>query len=106
MSSSTTWTICRPSPRKRRRGGLGVVPTIKELRSRMEALRAAELERVLRHLAHLSPDDRAQVEQFSQALLNKFLHHPTIALKAAAEEGRGYGLLEALRRLFGLEPPA
>ena len=87
-------------------GGLGVVPTIKELRSRMEALRAAELERVLRHLAHLSPDDRAQVEQFSQALLNKFLHHPTIALKAAAEEGRGYGLLEALRRLFGLEPPA
>jgi glutamyl-tRNA reductase len=87
-------------------GGLGVVPTIKELRSRMEALRAAELERALRHLAHLSPDDRAQVEQFSQALLNKFLHHPTIALKAAAEEGRGYGLLEALRRLFGLEPPA
>jgi glutamyl-tRNA reductase len=87
-------------------GGLGVVPTIKELRTRMEALRAAELERALRHLSHLSPADRAQVEQFSEALLNKFLHQPTITLKAAAEEGRGYGLLEALRRLFGLEPPA
>jgi glutamyl-tRNA reductase len=43
------------------------------------------------------------VEQFSQALLNKFLHEPTRALKAAAEEGRSYGLLVALRRLFGLE---
>ena len=83
-------------------GGLGVVPVIKEFRSRMEALRAAEVARALRHLGHLAPEDRARVEQLSQALLNKFLHQPTVALKAAAEEGRGYGLLEALRRLFGL----
>jgi glutamyl-tRNA reductase len=75
---------------------------IKEFRSRMEALRAAEVERALRHLNHLPPEDRARVEQLSQALMNKFLHQPTVALKAAAEEGRGYGLLEALRRLFGL----
>ena len=87
-------------------GGLGVVPAIKEFRSRMDALRAAELERALRQLGHLSPEDRAKLEQFSQALLNKFMHQPTIALKAAAEEGRGYGLLDALRRLFGMEPPA
>jgi len=87
-------------------GGLGVVPTIKALREHMNALRAAELARAFRHLDHLSADDRAQIEQFSEALLNKFLHHPTIALKQAAEEGRGYGLMEALRRLFGMEPPA
>ena len=86
-------------------GGLGVVPTIKELRARMDDVRTAELERVLRQLEHLSPEDRAHVEQFSQALLNKFLHQPTITLKKAAEAGRGYGLLEALRRLFGMEPP-
>ncbi len=87
-------------------GGLGVVPTIKELRSRMDEVRAAELERAMRQLQHLDPETRARVEQFSEALLNKFLHQPTIALKAAAAEGRGYGLLEALRRLFGMEPPA
>jgi len=86
-------------------GGLGVVPTIKELRERMEQVRAAELERALRQLGALSAEDRARVEQFSQSLMNKFLHQPTIALKAAAEEGRGYGLLEALRRLFGMESP-
>jgi glutamyl-tRNA reductase len=83
-------------------GGLGVVPVIKEFRSRMESLRAAEVERALRQLGHLAPEDRARIEQLSQALLNKFLHQPTVALKAAAEEGRGYGLLEALKRLFGL----
>jgi glutamyl-tRNA reductase len=83
-------------------GGLGVVPVIKAFRGRLEEMRAAELERALRHLGHLTPDDRARVEQFSHALLNKFLHQPTITLKEAAEQGRGYGLLEALRRLFGL----
>ncbi|PYP00111.1 MAG: glutamyl-tRNA reductase, partial [Gemmatimonadetes bacterium] len=49
-------------------------------------------------------EDRAQLEHFSQALLNKFLHQPTVALKEAAGAGRGYGLLEALKRLFGLGP--
>ena len=81
--------------------GLAVVPVIKEFRSRLDAVRAAELERTLKYLGHLSLEDRAQIERFSQSLLNKFLHEPTRALKAAAENGRGYALLEAVRRLFG-----
>ncbi|HYL21999.1 MAG TPA: glutamyl-tRNA reductase [Gemmatimonadales bacterium] len=83
-------------------GGLAVVPVLKELRDQMERVRADELERALRRM-HLSPEDRAQVEHFSHALLNKFLHQPTIALKEAAGAGRGYGLLEAIKRLFGLD---
>ncbi|MGH7701064.1 MAG: glutamyl-tRNA reductase [Gemmatimonadales bacterium] len=83
--------------------GLQVVPVIQQFRSRLEALRAAEVERVLRQLGHLAPEDRARVEQLSHALLNKILHHPTVALKQAAGAGRAYALLEALRRLFGLE---
>ena len=84
-------------------GGLAVVPVLKELRDRMERVRADEVQRALRRM-HLTSEDRAQLEHFSQALLNKFLHQPTIALKQAAGAGRGYGLLEALKRLFGLEP--
>ena len=84
-------------------GGLAAVPVLKEFRGRLDDMRAAELERALKRLAHLSPEDRAQVEQFSHALLNKFLHHPTIALKQATQAGRGYGLLESLKKLFGLE---
>src|SRR3989454_8595582 len=66
-------------------------------------MRAAELERALRRLAHLSAEDREQIEHLSHALLNKFLHRPTIALKEAARSGRGYGLLESLKKLFDLE---
>ena len=84
-------------------GGLVVVPVLKAFRDRMEQVRATELERALRRMPHLTPEDRAQFEQFSRALLNKFVHPPTVALKEAAQAGRGYSLLEALRRLFGLE---
>jgi glutamyl-tRNA reductase len=86
------------------RDGLAVVPVIKEFRGRLDAVRAAELERALKHLADLTPDQRTQVERFSHSLLNKFLHEPTVAVKRAAEAGRGYALLEALRQLFGMEP--
>ena len=86
--------------------GLAVVPVIKEFRGRLDAVREAELQRALRRLGHLTPEDRARVEQFSHALMNKFLHQPTVTLKQAAEAGRGFGLLEALRTLFGLEPRA
>ena len=79
-----------------------VVPVLKELRDQMEGVRAAELERALRRLRHLNPDDRAQLDHFSHTLLNKFLHQPTIALKEAARAGREYGLVEALKRLFSL----
>ena len=84
-------------------GGLVVVPVLKAFRDRMEQVRATELERALRRMPHLTSEDRAQFEQFSRALLNKFVHPPTVALKEAARAGRGYSLLEALRRLFGLE---
>src|SRR5439155_15500 len=80
-----------------------VVTVLKEFRERLDQVRATELERALRRLAHLSPEDRGEIEHFSQTLLNKFLHQPTLALKEAAQAGRGYGLLEALKRLFGLE---
>jgi glutamyl-tRNA reductase len=82
---------------------LGVVPVIRALRDQLEGVRQSELERALRRLSHLSPEDRALVEQFSQALVNKLLHQPTVVLKRAAQVGRGYGLLEAVKKLFSLE---
>ncbi|PYP29430.1 MAG: hypothetical protein DMD49_13130 [Gemmatimonadetes bacterium] len=84
-------------------GGLAVVPALKEFRERLDAVRAVEVDRALRRFKHLPPEDREQLDQFSKALLNKFLHEPTVALKAAADRGRGYALLEALKELFGLE---
>ena len=83
--------------------GLGVVPAIKAFRGQMDSVREAELQRILRRLTHLTEADRQQVEQFSHALMNKFLHQPTIALKRAAEAGSSESLLLALRALFERE---
>jgi hypothetical protein len=35
--------------------------------------------------------------------MNKFLHEPSVRLKAAAANGRGLGVVDAARYLFALE---
>ena len=50
--------------------GLVVVPTIRDLRAHGESVRAEELEKALRRLAHLPPEDREAVDALTRALLN------------------------------------
>jgi glutamyl-tRNA reductase len=69
----------------------------------MERMRERELANALRQLDHLPPGDRAVVEQMSRSLMNKFLHGPTVRLRAAAANGRGLGIVDAVRYLFGLD---
>lgn len=83
----------------------GAVDAIRELRDHVEALRAAEWERALRRLQHLDPADRERVEYLTRALMNKFLHAPTLMLRAAAGNGRDRELAEAVRQLFDLAGP-
>src|SRR3989442_1400366 len=80
--------------------GLGVVPVIRAFRDRLDDLRRAELERALRRLGHLSPEDRAQVDQFSQALLNKFLHEPTVVPERGGAVGARHGPVGAVQKVF------
>jgi len=87
-------------------GGLAVVPVLKEMRARMEALRDRELADALRRLEHLPPGDRAAVEELSRTLMNKFLHEPSVRLRTAAAEGRGLGVVDTVRYLFGLDRAA
>ena len=72
-------------------------------RGEMERLREREVATALRRLDHLTPADRAVVEQLSRSLMNKFLHGPTVKLRAAAANGRGLGIVDAVRYLFGLD---
>ena len=83
--------------------GLAAVPVLTSFRGEMERLREREVAVTLRRLDHLSPADRAVVEQFSRSLMNKFLHGPTVRLRAAAANGRGLGIVDAVRYLFGLD---
>ena len=68
--------------------GLVAVPLVVEMRERMEALRERELAESLQRLrASAAPAERAAVEQLSKTLMNKFLHEPTVRLRAAAANG-------------------
>jgi glutamyl-tRNA reductase len=82
--------------------GLAAVPVLRTFRTEMDRLREAELADAMRKLEHLSPRDREAVEHFSRALMNKFLHEPSVRLRAAAANGRGLGVVDALRYLFDL----
>lgn len=86
--------------------GLSAVPVLTRFRSEMDVLRDREVKVALRRLEHLSPEDRAVVEQLSRSLMNKFLHGPTVRLRAAAANGRGLGIIDAVRYLFGLDDPS
>jgi glutamyl-tRNA reductase len=84
--------------------GLAAVPVLRTFRSQMDRVREDELARALKKLAHLAPNDRAAVDLFSRALMNKFLHEPSVRLRAASANGHGLAIVDALRYLFALEP--
>jgi glutamyl-tRNA reductase len=83
--------------------GLEAVPVVTQFRAEMERVRARELAEALKRLKHLTPDEQAVVERLSHSIMNKFLHEPSVRLKAAAANGRGLGVVDAARYLFGLE---
>jgi glutamyl-tRNA reductase len=86
--------------------GLAAVPVVREFREEMDRLRSTELAAALRRLGALTPEQAETVENFSKSLMNKFLHEPSVRLKAAAANGRGLGVVDAARYLFALEKGA
>jgi glutamyl-tRNA reductase len=83
--------------------GLAAVPVLTQFRDEMNRVRERELAAAMRRLGDLTPAQRAAVEHFSQSLMNKFLHEPSVRLRAAAANGRGLGVVDAARYLFALE---
>ena len=81
---------------------LAAVPVVREFRDEMERVRSAELAGALKRLGPLSSEQRETLEHFSRSLMNKFLHEPSVRLKAAAANGRGLGVVDAARYLFAL----
>jgi glutamyl-tRNA reductase len=76
-----------------------VAPVITSLRTEVEAIRQAELARVMARHPELDP---AAVEALTRSIVNKLLHQPTTRLTQAAGTPRGARLAEALRDLFDL----
>lgn len=83
-----------------------VAPLVTALRRRGEDIRDAELDRFRSRLDGLDPEARATVEALTAGIVNKLLHEPTVALKAAAGAGGGEHLVRAVEQLFDLEATA
>jgi glutamyl-tRNA reductase len=83
---------------------LSAVPAIVSLQQSMEELRQAELERMQGKLHSLSAEQRNAVEALTRGLINKVLHQPLQAMKAAASNG-DLTVVEAVQQIFGLSTP-
>jgi glutamyl-tRNA reductase len=81
-----------------------LAPTIAALRGRLHAMGRDELARFSRRLASLDDAQRATVEEVARALVQKILHRPTVALKAAADRGEATRFAALYREIFGLDP--
>jgi glutamyl-tRNA reductase len=86
-------------------GGLEVVPTIKALREKIEAIRNAELEKALASLQDQAPRHRALLDALTSSIVNKILHAPLSSLKRDGMSDEHAHLVASIRRLFDLEAP-
>jgi len=82
---------------------LGVVPTIKAMRQKVNAMAGEEIKKTLQGLGHLSDEDRQAIERMTQALVNKIMHDPTHFLKSNGCQGDRTESLDIARKLFGLD---
>ena len=77
------------------------VPTIRAFRDQTDRMRRREIERALAAIER-GDDPKKVLEQFSQALTNKFLHAPTSALNQA-EAAERTQLMRALAHLHRID---
>lgn len=84
-----------------------VVPTIANLREKIEAIRLAQMEKSCTSSHDMKgPTVKEELEEISRAIVNQILHHPTKQLKATSDYEILRQQAEALRVLFDLDPIA
>ncbi len=83
---------------------LDAVPTIVDLREKVEEVRKRELDKTLGSLNGITEDQKRAVEAMSQAIVNKLLHAPLVVLKqAASAPDTGNNTIAIARKLFNLD---
>jgi len=84
---------------------LEVLPTIRGLRERADAIVAQVLAENAPRWESLSDADRERVAAMSRALVARLFHEPTMRLRDGAEDESSYMHVAVLRELFGLDAP-
>lgn len=78
------------------------LPVLSTWREQADKLRDTELQRAMRRLSSLSPEDQHILEAFSRSLVNKILHNPTLRTKHAASQGEGQRYAAMLQDLWNI----
>jgi glutamyl-tRNA reductase len=82
---------------------LDAVPTIVELREKVDEIRRRELDKTLGQLDTITEDQRKALEAMSSAIVNKIVHAPIVVLKQAASSPESGELFAFARKLFNLD---
>jgi glutamyl-tRNA reductase len=82
---------------------LDVIPTIVELRKKMDDIAKGEMKKTLQALKHFSDDDQKAIGRMTNAMINKILHDPTLLLKSNGHHQNKSVYLDVTRKLFKLD---
>jgi len=82
---------------------LDAVPTIVDLREKVEEIRKRELEKTLCQMNGVTEDQKRAVDALSSAIVNKIVHAPMVVLKQAAAHADETDVISIARKLFNLD---
>ena len=88
---------------KRWLSSLEVLPTILDLRQRLEKIRRQETNKTLTLLKNASEEEQKTLDLLTQSIVNKILHHPISLLKHQEDRGQGKLYVEMTRKMFHLD---
>ncbi|MDH5606022.1 MAG: glutamyl-tRNA reductase [Anaerolineae bacterium] len=80
-----------------------VIPVIIKLRNQADQIRRAELEKALKRMPDLRPQEQEQLVQLTQSIVNKMLHMPTKRLREESSSPNIATYSKITQALFGLE---
>jgi glutamyl-tRNA reductase len=84
-----------------------VAPTIVLLRDTVDRVRREEIERYRKLLRDMPAEQQqatlAAIDQVTQSLMNKILHHPITQMKEMSGDPNGAEFIEAVRKIFNIK---
>lgn len=80
-----------------------VSPAIVALQTKLESIRAAEMERFRTKLGPLSAQQEEALEALTRGIVNKFAHGPIAELRRSGAQGEAEEVVDMLQRIFRLE---
>jgi len=80
-----------------------MVPVIRGLRQQAENIRHEELQKTLRRLPNLTPEQQEQIGALTRSIVRKLLHNPTAHLRQRTTDENNDRYAAVARQLFGLD---